>query len=95
MQSFSTQQTAFFLHKFSYHIIYDILTYPVVQKGLLELWRQVAENIWFGLSVLVGIVTSRDIDFIVEKKDEGASIALRYPHSLSNLPLHDDDAQNR
>jgi hypothetical protein len=31
-----------------------------------------------GVAVLVGIVTSRDIDFIVEKKDEGASIALRY-----------------
>ncbi len=30
------------------------------------------------MAVLVGIVTSRDIDFIVEKKDEGASIALRY-----------------
>jgi hypothetical protein len=30
------------------------------------------------VAVLVGIVTSRDIDFIVEKKDEGASIALRY-----------------
>jgi hypothetical protein len=30
------------------------------------------------IAVLVGIVTSRDIDFIVEKKDEGASIPLRY-----------------
>jgi len=30
------------------------------------------------MAVLLGIVTSRDIDFIVEKKDEGASISLRY-----------------
>jgi hypothetical protein len=39
-----------------------------------------------GLAVLVGIVTSRDIDFIVEKKDEGASIVLRYPYTLLLTP---------
>jgi hypothetical protein len=41
-------------------------------------YRTSCKKLNIGMAVLVGIVTSRDIDFIVEKKDEGASIALRY-----------------
>jgi hypothetical protein len=52
--------------------------FPKTIKVLILYGTLVSKKLKIGMAVLVGIVTSRDIDFIVEKKDEGASIALRY-----------------